>query len=166
MMAKNVRVEWRQGEDGLGNVYIFNPNPSPTREEPAMKQAEFDIPLLDGIFIQSLGRAKRQIILTGLLIAKPRSFENLEDQRDALVNGLSTGVGQLHFISLNSLSNQRHIFYVGRLSPDGVVFSEQTNPLYLDYTLRVVCANPFDGVGSGNYFSRIDTTISSSARVA
>lgn len=142
-MARNVRLEWRQGSTGLGSVYVFSPKPAITREESALKQAEFNIPLGDGVQIQNLGREKRIINLSGTLIAKSGVFEDLEDLKDALVNGIGRTEGQLHFISLNTgLVNARHLFYKGQISPEGVRFSEQTRPNIIDYSIQIICADP------------------------
>lgn len=141
-MARNVRVEWRQGETGLGSVYIFNPNPNPSRPDQGFKQVEFDVPLRDGVEVQDLGVDKRIVTLRGVLYAKTRVFEDLEDQRRALIDGIGRGPGQLHLISLNSLSNSRHIYYIGQITAPGIVFDEQTNPMILDYTITLLCAEP------------------------
>lgn len=141
-MAKNVRVEWRKGETGLGAVYIFNPNPDLTRDDPGYKQAEFDIPLRDGVEVQDLGVDKRLIILRGVLYTKTRVFEDLEDLRRALIDGIGRGPGQLHLISLNSLSNSKHIYYKGQVTTPGIVIESQTNSMFLDYTITLLCADP------------------------
>ena len=143
-MPKNVRMEWRQGEDGLGSTYIFNPKPNITRPDQGFKQAEFNIPLADGIFIQDLGIEKRVINLRGTLVSKTNVFEDLEDLRKAIIDGIGKNPGQLHIISLNGLSNARHIFYKGQISPEGIVFDEQSNPYYLDYSIRIICALPYE----------------------
>lgn len=143
-MPKNVKMEWRQGEDGSGSVYVFNPKPNITRPEQAFKQVEFNIPLADGIYIQDLGIEKRIINLRGTIVAKSKVFEDLEDLRKALINGIGKNPGQLHLYSLNALPNQKHIFYKGQVSPEGVVFDEQTNSNYLDYSIRIICALPYE----------------------
>lgn len=152
-MAKNVRVEWRQGETGLGSVYVFNPNPDPTREHPGYKQAEFDIPLRDGVDVQNLGVDKRIVVLRGVLYTKTRVFEDLEDLRKALIDGIGRGPGQLHFISLNNLLNARHIYYIGQVTPPGIVFESQTNPMFLDYTITLLCAEPAEFISYGRSIS-------------
>ena len=143
-MPKNVKMEWRQGEDGSGSIYIFNPKPNITRPEQGFKQVEFNIPLADGVYIQDLGIEKRVINLRGTLVTKNKVFEDLEDLRKALINGIGNNPGQLHLISLNALSNAKHIFYKGQVSPEGIVFDEQTNPCYLDYSIRIICALPYE----------------------
>ncbi len=143
-MPKNIRVEWRQGPTGLGNAYMFNPNPSPTRVDPALKQAEIDIPLGDGVEVQNLGRAKRLIQLRGVLYAKSKTTEELEDKRKALIDGIGRQVGQLHLISITNSSNPKHVYYTGQITPEGVVFDEQTNPILLDYTINILCADPVE----------------------
>lgn len=157
-MPKNVRVEWRQGFSGLGNVYRFPLNPSPTRVDPALKQAEFDIPLSDGVEIQNLGRNKRIIQLKGTLYSKSKTFEELEAQRDALISGIGYTVGQLHFISLTNLAFSRHIFYTAQVTTDGIVFEEQTNPIFLEYTITLTCADPVE-------YNIATKTITSDAKV-
>lgn len=143
-MPKNVRVEWRQGATGLGSVYTFNPNPNITRVDPALKQAEFDIPLADGVEIQNLGRAKRILQLKGVLYAKSRLFEDLEDKRKDLIDGIGTTPGQLHIISITNLSNPKHLYYIGQITTDGIVFSQQDNSILLDYTITITCADPIE----------------------
>lgn len=143
-MPRNVRVEWRQGSTGLGAVYVFNPNPDLSRESPAKKQAEFDIPLRDGVEVQDLGMDKRIVTLKGVLYAKSEVFEDLEDLRIALIEGIGTDPGQLHIISRNSLSNSKHIIYSGQLSAQGIVFEPQINSIFLDYTISILCADSLE----------------------
>lgn len=158
MMAKNIRMEWRQGSTGLGSAYVFNPKPNITRIDPASKQAELDIPLLDGVLVQDLGRNKRIISLSGILVVKSGLFEDLEDKRRALIDGIGRSEGQLHLISLNSHPNARHTFYVGQLSADGIRFSQQTSSVFLEYELDILCADPAE-------YLLTTTTITSDAKV-
>lgn len=158
-MPRNVRMEWRQGSTGLGSVYVFNPKPDITRADPALKQAEIDIPLADGVTIQDLGRGKRVIRLHGPLVAKSKLFEDLEDLRDALINGIGESVGQLHIISVTNTGNPKHIYYIGQIQPSGFQFEEQTNPIYLYYTIEITCADPTE------YHADIAKTINSDADI-
>lgn len=148
MSGGNVRMEWRKGANGDGDIYIFSPKPSMTREEPAQKQVEFDVPLADGVVIQDLGRAKRTIELSGTLVIKERTFEAMEDARRRLTDGIGRGPGQLHLISLTNATNSQHIFYRGQLAEDGLRFKEQQNPFYIDYELQLICADPADSYSS------------------
>lgn len=141
-MTKNLKVEWRQGIDGLGSVYTFNPHPDITRVDPAFKQAEFDIPLADGVTIQDLGIAKRIVKLHGLLFAKSRLFEDLEDLKRGIKDTIGNDVGQLHLISQTNIINPKHIYYIGQIQPNGFEFEEQKNPIYLYYTITLTCADP------------------------
>jgi hypothetical protein len=75
-MAKNIRMEWRQGATGLGNVYVFNPKPSITRANPQQYQVEYFLPLADGVTVQNLGKNKRTILLKGILVAKQYNVES------------------------------------------------------------------------------------------
>jgi len=160
MMAGNVKLEWRQGANGDGAIYVFNPKPSLTREEPAQKQAEFDIPLADGVQVQDLGRAKRTITLSGWLYAKDSKFETLEDKRRNLVQGITRLPGQLHIISLTNMLNSQHIFYRAQISPEGVQFKTQENPTLLEYEIQLLCADPEE-----SYSAVRVTAIASSAKV-
>jgi len=143
-MAKNIRMEWRQGQYGLGSIYVFNPHPDITREDPALKQAEFDIPLADGVIIQDLGRSKRILKLHGPLVAKSKLFEDLEDLKNKLISGVGYNVGQLHLISVTNMSNPKHVYYIGQIQPGGFEFEEQKNPIYLYYTITMTCADPIE----------------------
>ena len=143
-MPKSIRMEWRQGEDGSGSVYIFNPKPSISRPEQGFKQVEFNIPLADGIYIQDLGIEKRTINLRGTIVAKSKVFEDLEDLRKNLVNGIGKNPGQLHIYSITGVPNSKHLFYKGQLAPEGIIFDEQTNSNYLDYTIRIICPLPYE----------------------
>ena len=140
-MAKNIRMEWRQGDTGLGNIYVFNPKPAITRSNPQQYQVEYFIPLADGVTIQNLGMNKRVITLKGILVAKNYLFENVEYLRDRLISGIGQTVGQLHIISITNNVQPRHIYYIGQLSAD-IAFEEQTNPAYQNYTLSIVCGDP------------------------
>jgi len=161
-MAKNVKMEWRQGATGDGAVYTFFPKPDMDRPESGLKQAEFDIPLSDGVLIQDLGHEKRIITLTGTLVSGTNVFEDLEDKRLALINGVGFTEGQLHLISVNtSLVNKKHIYYRGQISPEGVVFAKQTTPRTLEYEIRIICADPV----AYSFFSQ-SQTITSNAKVS
>ena len=140
-MAKNIRMEWRQGETGLGSVYIFNPKPSMTRTNPQQYQVEYFLPLSDGVTIQNLGMNKRVIVLKGILLAKSYLFENVETLRENLINGIGQTVGQLHIYSLTNVPF--HKYYIGQLSAD-IAFEEQSNPAYQNYTLSIVCGDPYE----------------------
>ena len=163
-MPKNVKVEWRQGEDGLGTVYKFNPTPSITRVQQGLKQAQFNIPLRDGSFIQNLGEETREIVLTGTIYAKTQIFEDLEDKRKALILGIGKTAGQLHIVSLTNMSNPKHIYYKGQISPQGIVFQDQTNPVFLDYTIRIICAEPYE-IEAGTT-PTVTQTITSNAEIS
>ena len=156
-MARNIRVEWRQGSTGLGATYNFFPNPSITRTNPQQYQVEFEIPLSDGVTIQNLGKNKRVITLKGILVAKNYVFEDVETLRDNLINGIGQTVGQLHIYSLTNPNTSIHKYYIGQLQTD-IAFEEQTNPAYQNYTLQIVCGDPSE------YNVRIQT-ITSSAKV-
>ena len=75
------------------------------------------------------------------MYAKTQVFEDLEDLRQAMITGIGTGPGQLHIISLNNYSNKKHIIYNGQISASGVVFEAQVNPIFLDYTILILCAD-------------------------
>jgi hypothetical protein len=157
-MAKNIRMEWRQGSTGLGNVYVFNPKPSITRANPQQYQVEYFLPLSDGVTIQNLGMNKRVITLRGILVAKNYNIESVETLRDNLINGIGQTVGQLHIISITNTAHPIHKYYIGQLSTD-IAFEEQTNPAYQNYTLTIVCGDPYEYLVQPK-------TITSSARIS
>lgn len=156
-MAKNIRMEWRQGSTGLGNVYVFNPKPAYARPNPQQYQVEYFLPLADGVTIQNLGRNKRMITLKGSLVAKTYKTENVEILRDALITGMGQTAGQLHIISITNTANPIHKYYIGQLQAD-IDFTEQTNPAYQEYTMSIVCGDPYE-------YQVQTKTITSSARI-
>ena len=157
-MAKNMRMEWRQGATGLGETYVFSPKPSIERTNPQQYQVEYFLPLSDGVTIQNLGMNKRTIVLKGILVAKKYLIENVETLRDNLIDGIGQTVGQLHIISITNTVKPIHKYYIGQLSTD-IAFEEQTNPAYQNYTLTVVCGDPYE-------YQVQTKTITSSARIS
>lgn len=135
-MAAETTVKWMRGESGNSGTYTFSPNPtSVTRPYPGQKKAEYVIPNLDGIIIQTYGRDTRRILLIGTIVATPAGFDALMTKKNALENGIATYQGQLHIQSAT-----KHIYYKGIL--DGQIeWAEQKNLNYLDYKITIVCGD-------------------------
>ena len=136
-----VDVEWRKGDDGLGGTFAFNPRPNITRPGIVQKFVEFPIPLRDGNTVQLLNNDSRSILLRGVLIVGGRSnFDDLDQKRQELLNGIGNDVGQLHLVSNKGQANSKHIFYKG--VPIRIGISEQENSTILTYTVEILLADP------------------------
>jgi len=136
MPHNRVLVQWRRGVNGELGTFTFSPNPSIVREVPGKRTATLVVPLLDGAIVQNLGLDIRQIVLTGVLLNKANTWDTMETLRNNLINGISTGPGQLHIIS-----QQRHIRYDGQITTDGIEFQAQDRTVVQDYTITIVVPN-------------------------
>ncbi len=128
-----VTMEWRRGANGDEGTFVFSPVPFMTRVSPGKRTAEITVPLLDGAIVQNLGLAVREIILQGVLFNKTYSWDDLETQRNNLINGLGTGPGQLHLIS-----PARHLQYNAQITTEGIRFDQQTRSNIQDYTITII----------------------------
>jgi len=132
MPHAKVRMEWRKGELGNEGTFVFSPNPFLTRPTPGKRTAAHTIPLLDGVIIQELGFQERTVELRGVLFNKTNIWDDMEVQRNNLINGLLFGPGQLHLISL-----QRHLRYDAIIDTNGLRFDEQQFSNIQDYTVTL-----------------------------
>ena len=139
MGAVKVTVEWRRGITGGGGTFTFFPNPFITRPTPGERTARLIVPLLDGAIIQELGVNERTIELRGVLFNKTNSWDDIETQRNSLINGIGTGPGQLHI-----LSPAKHLRYDGQIATDGIQFQEQTHGNLQDYTITIQIPNTLE----------------------
>jgi len=128
-----VTIQWRIGTTGTGGTYTFYPKPEIRRATPGKRSAIITVPLMDGVLVQNLSVADRAIELAGVLYNKTNSWDDMESARNNLINGLGTGPGQLHLIS-----PQRHIFYNGQITVDGVQFDSQPRSNYQEYKIKVI----------------------------
>ena len=135
------KVEWRQGEEGSGDVYTFNPKPIIVRNMPGQRTAVLEIPKLDGAVVQTLGLSARKIEISGLIYVDPPNFDNLVEAKKNLEDGIGTGIGQLHIISDFGQSNSKHVYYKGILDGD-IEWDEQKNMVWLDYKFSIICPDP------------------------
>jgi len=145
MAFVEVRVEWRRGVNGDQGTFIFDPKPSITRPVPGRRIAEHVIPLLDGEIVQNLGKNKRIIQLQGALFNKSNSWDDIEQQREELVDGLEVGPGQLHLISPD-----RHLRYDGQITVEGVQFDEQERSNLQDYSVTILVPSGEKLISSGS----------------
>ncbi len=119
--STKVLLQWRRGTSGELGIYNFSPKPNLTREFPGKRIARLVVPLQDGEVIQNLGQEIREIKLSGVLYTRDSNeWDDMETERNNLINGVGIGPGQLHIIS-----TQRHILYNGQITPDGIRFDEQ-----------------------------------------
>lgn len=128
-----VTMEWRRGVNGELGTYTFSPKPNMTRTTPGKRTATLVVPLANGVVVQDLGLDSRVIRLRGVLYTKTLNWNDIEILRNNLINGLSTGPGQLHIIS-----SSYHLYYNGQITTDGVQFDEQTRPNIQDYTITII----------------------------
>jgi len=136
-----VTVEWRQGADGLGGTYTFNPIPDIQRNTPNARQAVFTLPLVDGAVIQELGQARRTIVLRGVLFTQPLNFNVLDQLRKDLQTGIGIGPGQLHIIAPGN-----HVFYKAIPAPQGIDFRFLERSIVLDYRIDLTTPDPTEFV--------------------
>ena len=137
MPHAKVEIQWRKGLLGNGGTFTFSPNPFLERATPGKRTATLTVPLLDGVIIQQLGLDERRIELRGVLFNKTKTWDDMEVQRNLLINGLSFGCGQLHIIS-----PQTHIRYDGILDTAGIQFDEQRFVNIQDYRITIRVPNP------------------------
>jgi hypothetical protein len=134
-----VRVEWRRGDNGDAGTYVFFPKPEIRRPSPGKRTAVITVPLMDGVVVQNLSLNERAIELTGVLFNKTNSWDDMETSRQNLVNGIGTGPGQLHLISV-----QRHIYYKGQMTVEGIQFETQERSNYQQYKINVQVADAIE----------------------
>jgi len=132
----SVIVEWRRGVNGTDGTYTFSPKPELRRATPGKRTATIVVPLMDGVIVQNLSLADRAVELAGVLYNKTNSWDDMETARQNLVVGLGTGPGQLHLIS-----PQRHIYYNGQVTVDGVQFDAQPRSNIQDYKIKILVAD-------------------------
>lgn len=136
MSFTNVIVEWRRGVNGTDGTYTFSPKPELRRTTPGKRTAIIVVPLMDGVIVQNLSLAERDVELSGVLFNKTNSWDDMETARQNLAIGLGTGPGQLHLIS-----PQRHIFYNGQVTTEGIQFSAQSRSNLQDYSVKIKVAD-------------------------
>lgn len=153
MPHKKVTIEWRRGVLGDGGTFTFSPNPFLQRSTPGKRTATLTVPLLDGVVIQNLGVNERTIELRGVLFNKTNTWDDMENQRNALVEGLETGPGQLHIISPS-----KNIFYNAQIDTAGIQFDEQQFSNIQDYTIVL-------RIPDSDKITRTTQTIISDARI-
>jgi len=132
----SVIMQWRRGENGTDGTYVFSPKPEFRRPTPGKRTAVITVPLMDGVVVQNLSLAERTIELTGVLYNKTNSWDDMETARQNLTNGLGTGPGQLHLIS-----PQRHIYYKGQMTVEGIQFESQSRSNVQDYKITIQIAD-------------------------
>ena len=88
MPHAKVEIQWRKGLLGDGGTFTFSPNPFLERATPGKRTATLTVPLLDGVIIQQLGLNERTINLRGVLFNKTKTWDDMEVQRNELINGL------------------------------------------------------------------------------
>ena len=132
----NVIVQWRRGATGTAGTYVFAPKPELRRASPGKRTAIITVPLMDGVIVQNLAKMDRSIELTGVLYNKTHSWDDMETARQNLVVGLGIGPGELHLIS-----QQRHIFYRGQITPEGIQFETQARANLQDYKVNILIAD-------------------------
>jgi hypothetical protein len=128
-----VKVEWRRGLSGTEGTYAFSPKPVIHRVFPGNRSVSLIVPLRDGVVVQNFAGLEFVLELAGVLYNKTNSWDDMETSRNNMINGIGTGQGQLHLIS-----PQRHIYYIGQLTPDGIVFDPQVRSNIQDYTMRIL----------------------------
>lgn len=139
--STKVILQWRRGVNGDQGIYRFDPKPAITREFPGKRIARLVVPLQDGEVIQNLGQEIREIRLRGFLLTQGSTeWDDMETERNNLINGVGIGPGQLHIIS-----SQRHLRYDGQINPDGVKFNEQTiaNGVH-EYEITILVPNTLE----------------------
>ncbi len=135
--STKVLLQWRRGVDGDLGIYNFSPKPNITRESPGKRIARLIVPLQDGEVIQNLGQEIREIRLRGFLFTTSKDWDDMETERNNLINGVGIGPGQLHIISA-----QRHLRYDGQINPDGIRFDEQEKSDGIhEYTITILVPN-------------------------
>ena len=139
MAFTSVLVEWRRGVNGTDGTYTFSPKPELRRATPGKRTATIVVPLMDGVIVQNLSLADRAVELAGVLYNKTNSWDDMETARQNLVVGLGTGPGQLHLIS-----PQRHIYYNGQITVDGVQFDAQQRSNIQDYKIKILVADALE----------------------
>lgn len=139
MAFVSVRVEWRRGDNGDEGTYVFSPKPELRRATPGKRTATIVVPLMDGVVVQNLSLADRAVELAGVLYNKTYSWDDMETARQNLINGLGVGPGQLHLIS-----PQRHIYYKGQVTVDGIQFDSQPRSNILDYKVKIMVADTLE----------------------
>ena len=137
------QLYWLKGEGGTGAQYTFYPKPSIQRNFPSQRIAQFEIPDLDGAMIQELGTSVRKIQLTGVIVVRPADYDDLIVAKQNLEQGIGNSVGQLHLRSVTNAGNAQHIYYNCILDGD-IQWGEQKNPVYLDYRINFLCADPIE----------------------
>lgn len=144
MAFQHVDVEWWRGGDSM-EVYSFDPRPTIQRPVTGQKIAEFKIPLLFGSVTQQLGKDSQTITLRGLLVSKYNNFDDLDEKRIALREGLDvTQDGELHIISNKGQGNSQHIFYNGLVT--SINFEAPIQSQILDYTVTILLSDPTEQV--------------------
>jgi len=137
----SVDVEWRQGADGLGPVYIFDPCPTTiTRPSTGQKQVELKIPCGSGSVVQLLGNDSRSLVVEGSLFVNSSNYDDLDEKRRDLFTGIGNTEGQLHIISNNGQPNSKHLYYKG--VPGPITGVDQDNPNIFQYRFEVLLADP------------------------
>ncbi len=133
--STKVILEWRRGVNGDEGTYTFSHKPNLTREYPGKRIARLVVPLQDGEVVQNLGQEIRQIRLSGLLLTSgSTNWDDMETERNNLINGIGIGPGQLHVVS-----SQRHLRYDGQINPDGIRFAEQDRSTGIhEYTITIL----------------------------
>jgi hypothetical protein len=144
MALLRVDLEWWRGGDSM-QVYSFNPRPTIQRPVTGQKLAEFKIPLLFGSVTQQLGKDSQTITLRGALVSPYNNFDDLDEKRIDLVDGLDvTQDGELHIISNKGQANSQHIFYNGIVT--AINFDEPIRSQLQDYTITILLSNPEEQV--------------------
>ena len=136
--STKVILQWRRGVDGDQGIFTFSPKPAIRREFPGKRIARLIVPLQDGEVIQNLGQEIREIRLNGSLLTRGSTeWDDMETERNNMINGIGIGPGQLHIIS-----EQRHLRYDGQIDPDGIRFDEQAraNGVH-DYEITILIPN-------------------------
>jgi len=141
MPHAKVIVQWRKGLLGDGGTFVFPVNPFLERPVPGNRTATLTVPLLDGVIIQQLGLGERTIELRGVLFNKTKTWDAMEAQRNALINGLSFGCGQLHIISPN-----KHIKYDAIIDTNGIQFDAQQFVNIQDYRVNIRIPSPVEDI--------------------
>lgn len=136
MSFTSVTVEWRRGVNGTDGTYTFSPKPELRRTTPGKRTAIIVVPLMNGVIVQNLSLAERDVELSGVLFNKTNSWDDMETARQNLAIGLGTGPGQLHLIS-----PQRHIYYNGQVTTEGIQFSAQSRSNLQDYSVKIKVAD-------------------------
>ena len=140
-----VTVQWRKGETGSGGTYVFSPKPNIQRVLPTQRLVEFIIPDVAGTVVQTLGKESRKIRVSGVIAVRNPNFDDLDELKSGLENGVSDGIGQLHLISTSGATNARHVYYKG-IVQGGITWDDQKNMVILNYTFDILCPDPVEYV--------------------